>query len=245
VDGMPERILLVDDDKDFRTEFKESLSDYKVIEASSGQDALKLLRRPNQIDLVILDVMMPGLSGTEVMKEIRKLSPDISIIILTGYSSKEVAIEALKGHADDYLEKPMDIEKTREIIERFLTDRKGESGILPSDLSDKIQKVKKFVLRNCFKKVSLSDAAAAVCLSPKYLSRVFAQNTGKRFTEYRLEISINNAKKFLAIKGYNIDQIADKLGYKNTESFIRQFKKICGMTPTAYRNRIKKGRCRK
>jgi len=242
---MPERILLVDDDRDFRSEFKESLDGYKVIEASSGQEALKLLRMPNEIDLVILDVMMPGMSGTEVMREIRKLSPDISIIILTGYSSKEVAIEALKGHADDYIEKPMDIEKTREIIERLLSERKGESDISPSDLSDKIQKVKRFVLRNCFKKVSLSDAARVVCLSPKYLSRVFQQNTGKRFTEYRLEISINNAKKFLARKGYNIDQIADKLGYKNTESFIRQFKKICKMTPTAYRNWTKKGRCRK
>ena len=62
---------------------------------------MQLLRKPNEIDLVLLDVMMPGLSGTEVLREMKKLSPNLAIIILTGYSSKDVAIEALKGHADD------------------------------------------------------------------------------------------------------------------------------------------------
>lgn len=57
---MPYNILLIDDDKDFRDEFRDYLEDYKVIEAASGAEALNLLRKPNEIDLVILDVMIAG-----------------------------------------------------------------------------------------------------------------------------------------------------------------------------------------
>lgn len=232
---MPDKLLLVDDDREFREEFAESLSDYEVIQADSGQEALRLLSRANEIDLVIMDVFMPGLSGTEVLKKIRNNFPGLGIIILTGYSSKDVAIEALKGHADDYLEKPVDIEKAKEMIEAILGDKRTPDVLSSQGIKGKIEKVKKFVERNCFKKVYLEDAARAVCLSPKYLSRIFEEITGTRFTEYRLKVKITQAMVLLKKSGYNIDQIADKLGYKNTESFIRQFKKITKMTPTQYR----------
>jgi CheY-like chemotaxis protein len=57
---MPYTILLVDDDNEFREEFKDLLEDYTVIEAANGQAALDILKAPNAVDLVILDVMMPG-----------------------------------------------------------------------------------------------------------------------------------------------------------------------------------------
>lgn len=237
---MPDKLLLVDDDREFREEFAESLSDYEIIQADSGQEAMRLLSRANEIDLVIMDVFMPGLSGTEVLKQIRNNFPGLGIIILTGYSSKDVAIEALKGHADDYLEKPVDIEKARETIENILAAKRSPADSSSQGIKGKIEKVKKFVERNCFKKIYLEDAARAVCLSPKYLSRIFEEITGTRFTEYRLKVKITQAMVLLKKSGYNIDQIADKLGYKNTESFIRQFKKITRLTPTEYRKADRK-----
>jgi two-component system response regulator YesN len=236
---MPDKVLLVDDNREFREEFAESLSDYEVIQAADGQEALKILSRPNEIDLVIMDVFMPGLSGTEVLRQMRKDWPGLGIIILTGYSSKDIAVEALKGHADDYLEKPVDIEKAKEIIEGVLSVKRAPKELSGGGIKGKIEKVKNFVERNCFKKISLEDAAQAVCLSPKYLSRIFEEITGVRFTDYRLRVKINRSRELLKKSGYNIDQIADKLGYKNTESFIRQFKKITGFTPTGYRKSAK------
>ncbi len=237
---MPEKLLLVDDDREFREEFAESLSDYEVLQADSGQQALKILSRPNEIDLVILDVFMPGLSGTEVLRQIRDNYPDLGIVILTGYSSKDIAIEALKSHADDYLEKPVDVDKAKEIIENILSAKRTPDGLSSQGMKGKIEKVKYYVQRNCFKKVRLEDAAQAVCLSSKYLSRIFEENTGMRFTEYRLKVKIAQAMALLKKSGYNIDQISDKLGYKNTESFIRQFKKSVGRTPTQCRKAGKK-----
>ena len=237
---MPYNVLIVDDDKDFRDEFKDYLEDYKVIEASNGKEALELLNNPNEIDLVILDVMMPGLRGTEVLKQMKQISPGLGIIILTGYSSKEVVIEALKGQADDYLEKPIDIPKTKESIEKILESKGEKIDINAGDTEGKIERVKHFAERNYHKKVCLRDAAAIVCLSPKYLSRIFKQKTGVGFSEYRLTVKIKKAKELLKKPGYNIDQLAYMMGYQNTESFIRIFKKFTGCTPAEYRQRSKK-----
>lgn len=233
------RVLLVDDDQIFRSEFKDSFEEYGIKEASSGDEALKILKKPNEIDLVILDVRMPGINGIEVLTKIKKMSPEVAIIISTAYSSKDVAIEALREKADDYIEKPLDIEATRKIIERMLEAKKSDVDYEGMDILGKIERVKNFLRRNCFKKVSLNDAAAAVYLSPKYLSRIFKAHTRTGFSDYKLALKINKAKGFLKKTGYNINQIADKLGYENTESFIKCFKKIAGLTPTEYRKKNK------
>lgn len=234
---MAEKILLVDDDEEFRSEFKDFLEGYDIIEASDGREALKILGRANEINLVILDVMMPGLSGTDVLREIKRIDPNLGIIILTGQSSKDVAIEALKGHADDYIEKPLNPEKVREIIDKVLLKSLGECDITATDVNGKIEIIKRFVEKNCFKKIGLEDAANVVCLSPKYLSRIFKENTGVNFSEYRLKIKVEEAKKLLNRSGYNINQISEKLGYENAESFIRQFKNHTGYTPSHFRKK--------
>ena len=232
---MPETILIVDDDKEFREEFKEFLAGYEVKEASDGREALELLRKAHNIDLVILDVNMPHISGIDVLTEIKKTDPDLGTIILTGYSDKDTAIDALKGHADDYIEKPVDPEKLKAIIERILEKKHAGSDIDIVSMKGKIEKVKRFVERNCFKKTGLEDAARVVCLSPKYLSRIFKECAGESYIAYRLKIKIEKAKEILRQGGFNISQIAYKLGYENPESFIRQFKKLTGKTPTKFR----------
>jgi len=239
---MPNKILLVDDDREFREEFRDSLNEYAIVEAANGEEALNILKKPNDIDLVILDVKMPGINGTEVLKEMKDVVPGLGIVILTGHSSEDVAIEALKGHADDYIEKPLNIDKIKGVIDRLLESKSYANGDASGNETDKIEKVKSFAERNCYKKLCLKDAAMAVSLSPKYLSRIFKKNTGMGFSEYRLKIKIKEAGALLKVSGYNIDQISQKMGYENTESFIRMFKKITGYTPTEYR---KKGRSKK
>jgi two-component system response regulator YesN len=241
---MPDKILVVDDDAEFRSELKDYLEDYEILEASDGREALRLLSRANEIGVVILDVNMPGLSGTDCLKEIKRTDPNLGIIILTGHSSKDVAIEALKGHADDYIEKPLDIPNIKQAIEKLLEKREGETDIVATDIKAKIEKVKRFIERNCYKKITLNDAASSICLSPKYLSRVFKQHTKRGFNDYKLSLKINKAKGLLEKTGYNINQISDKLGYENAESFIRQFKNHTKCTPTEYRKKALKMRKR-
>jgi len=130
--SIPGRILLVDDHAAFRSEFRACFEEYEITEACNGAEALEILRKSNRIDLVILDVNMPGMSGIQVLEEIRRTTPDIGIIIQTGYGSKEVFLKVLREKADYYIEKPLNIETTREAIERTLyrlSRSRGETTI--------------------------------------------------------------------------------------------------------------------
>lgn len=235
--NLVEKILLVDDDKIFRSEFKNSLEEYDITEASTAEEALGFLRRPNDIDLVILDVMLPDSRGTDVLAEIKRLAPDTGIIILTGYSSEETAIDALRGHADEYLDKQCGIRKIKETIEKVLEAKGDQPDLECADTKGKIERVKRFIQKNLHKRITLKDAALAVCLSPKYLSRIFKEKTGTGLTRYRLRMRMEEAKRLLATTGYTVNQIADMSGYGHAEPFIRQFKKIAGFRPTEYRKK--------
>jgi YesN/AraC family two-component response regulator len=240
---MAYNILLVDDDKEFREEFRDFLDDYNVIEACDGKEALALLGRPNEIDVVILDVVMPGPSGTEVLKRIKAMCPALGVVILTGHGSKSTVIEALKGKADDYIEKPIDIHKTRDIVEKIIRQRKPPGEVIPGGTDAKIRRVMHFVERNYDKRVSLKDAAALVALSPKYLSRLFRLKAGLGFNEYRLKVRMEKGAELLESTDYSVDEISHRLGYENSESFSRLFKKTRGCTATDYRERMRtKGR---
>jgi two-component system response regulator YesN len=123
-------------------------------------------------------------------------------------------------------------------IEELMDSRPGESA--DAGIGSKIDKAKRFMARNCYKKVSLEDAASSVALSPKYFSRVFKDIAGIGFNEYRSEIRVREARSLLKNSGLNIYQISHKIGYENTESFTRLFKSSTGLTPSGYRKRYSK-----
>lgn len=234
------RILLVDDDSSFREEFSDLFRDYGVCEASSGEEALQILGKPHEIDLVVLDFKLAGLDGIEVLDRIKKEQPHIRTIILTGYSSTQVAVEALRKKADDYIEKPLDPVAFEKLIKKWLWTGKDTINPVGDDIETKINRLKTFIQRNYSKKLTLRDAAALVYLSPKYLSRAFKEHAKIGFNEYKLQLKLEQAKILLTRTRYGIGQIADQLAYQNLESFIRQFKKMTKLTPTAFRKKQKK-----
>jgi two-component system response regulator YesN len=233
---MAYNLLVVDDDAEFRFEFCECFEEYDITQAPDGESALNILKKPNSIDLVLLDVMMPGLRGTDVLAEMKKIKPDIKIIMLTGSRSKDVVIDSLKNKADEYIEKPMNVDETRQIIIKMLGDKETEGVPDTGDIKAKIEKVKKFVARNFDKMVSLEAAAEHAGLNAKYLSRVFEEIAGMGFSDFKSDIKVKKAKELLK-QGFNINQISDRLGYQKTESFIRTFKKLTGFTPALFRDK--------
>lgn len=231
---------MVDDDPDFREELRDCLDGYTVIEASNGLDALSILRKPNAIDLVILDAVMPHLSGTEVLREIKKIKPSLTIIMLTGQSNKDIAIDALKARADDYIEKPIKVAKFLEVIQSNLSLKARKGFTYTHGIHAKMEQAKQFIDRNYEKKITLENVAGQLNLSPKYFSRVFKQITGQGFNEYRLSVKITHACELLKNSDYTVTEIANRFGYQNLESFIRMFEKIMQTTPKQYRNKYQK-----
>ncbi len=108
---MKTRVLLVDDEEEFVQALAERLSirDYDVTTSLNGEDAVEKLRHYN-FDVVILDVRMPGMDGTEVLHEMKRIKPLTEVIMLTGHATVESAIEGMKQGAYDYLLKPCETE---------------------------------------------------------------------------------------------------------------------------------------
>ncbi len=105
------KILLVDDEEGFVETMAKRLTkrDFNVVSAFSGTQALDKLDENDNIDIIILDVKMPGMDGLETLKEIKKKHPLIEVIMLTGHATVESAIEGMKQGAFDYLMKPCDL----------------------------------------------------------------------------------------------------------------------------------------
>jgi len=114
---MKTRLLLVDDEKEFIGMLSQRLEarGFEVTTALSGEQALERVGEQD-VDVVILDVAMPGKDGMSTLKEIKALKPLISVIMLTGHATVETAIEGMKRGAFDYLMKPTDM---RDLVEKI------------------------------------------------------------------------------------------------------------------------------
>ena len=106
-------VLLVDDEVPFVETMTKRLTkrNLRVIMAFSGQEALEKLDKNRNLDVIILDVKMPGMDGIETLGEIKKSFPLTEVIMLTGHATVESAIEGMKSGAFDYLMKPCDLEQ--------------------------------------------------------------------------------------------------------------------------------------
>jgi two-component system nitrogen regulation response regulator NtrX len=105
-------ILIIDDEKSIRQSLKGILNDegYQALLAEDGPAGLELASRENP-DLVLLDVAMPGMDGTEVLANLKKSFPFIPVIIMTGHGSIDLAVRAIKMGSYDFLEKPLEMDK--------------------------------------------------------------------------------------------------------------------------------------
>ncbi len=106
------KILLVDDEAEFISMLAERLSlrGVKTLVATDGQGALELIERES-FHAVVLDVMMPGMDGLQTLNAIKKIDASVEVILLTGHTSLETALEGIQAGAFDYLVKPVDVDE--------------------------------------------------------------------------------------------------------------------------------------
>lgn len=110
-------VLLVDDEKEFIKALAERLEvrDFNVETAFDGFDALAKIKQQD-FDVVVLDVLMPGKDGIEILRDIKSLRPLVKVIMLTGHATVETAIEGMKAGAYDYLMKPTE---TNDLVDKI------------------------------------------------------------------------------------------------------------------------------
>jgi DNA-binding response OmpR family regulator len=117
-------ILIVDDDKDV-CEYMELLLTpigYGVTAVTDPTNAIDVLKQ-QEYHVVVLDIMMPGISGMELLQEIRHYDDDIAIIIFTGNPTVDTAVQSLKFDVDDYIKKPFDVDEFTRSLDKILRDK--------------------------------------------------------------------------------------------------------------------------
>jgi len=120
---MPKRVLIVDDEENIREMTRLALEavGYEVGEAGSGLEAFAVIGADESWDAVLLDQKMPGMVGTEVLRRLKVMLPTAPVIMMTAYASVDLAVEAMKLGATDFVRKPMTPEILRNALKATLT----------------------------------------------------------------------------------------------------------------------------
>ncbi len=129
MDASKANILVVDDEMGPRESLRMILNPYyNVLVADRGAQAIEMLKQ-NPVDLVTLDLKMPGLTGINVLEKVKAHDPDIEAIIITGYGSLDTAIEGLRLGAFDYISKPFDVNHILSLVRRGLERRTAKAKL--------------------------------------------------------------------------------------------------------------------
>ena len=114
--GRKKSVLIVDDEKIMREYLRDWLKDsYDVTTAETGEETIELVKN-HDFDALILDVRLMGKSGIEVLREVKQIKPQINSIIMTAYPSLELAVEAMKAGAAEFIVKPFPPDKLEKLI---------------------------------------------------------------------------------------------------------------------------------
>lgn len=120
------RVLIVDDEDDFRETIVKRLNARKILAegAASGVKALEVLK-DKDFDVIVLDVKMPDMDGIETLRHIKKMKPEIEVIMLTGHASVEFGLKGMQLGAFDYVMKPSPLNELLDTIGQAFNKKRG------------------------------------------------------------------------------------------------------------------------
>lgn len=158
-------VLIVDDEKNILLTLSQSLEvlQLETDTATNGEDALTKLKEKD-FSLILLDLRMPGIDGMEVLRQVREIRPDIRIIMISAYGTIELAVEAMKLGAVDFIQKPFSPEEIRELVSRVL-DREKLDEQKVADYGSAIELAKRSIGNRHFN-AAIEHVRKALCLDP-------------------------------------------------------------------------------
>ncbi|OGW57743.1 MAG: hypothetical protein A2Z09_06985 [Nitrospirae bacterium RBG_16_43_8] len=143
------KVLIVDDDVELRSTLSEILkgAGYYIDEAPSGKEAIEKITAKD-FDIAFLDLMMPKMSGIDVLKAIKKIKPKIRVIMITAFATVENAVDAIKKGASDYISKPFRIDDLLTTIRRVIEEGRFEESITKLNLDYTLSSLANPIRRN-------------------------------------------------------------------------------------------------
>ena len=253
-------LLLVDDSDDFREFMRELLSDYQVVEAVNGKDALDKIieQRP---DIILSDVMMPVMDGNELCRQVKENDETASIpfVMLTARLADEHRKEGLASGADEYITKPFNIDMLNLRLRNLLNlvKRSGEAmpqrkdepvkekqlnnGRFALNASDQrfLDQLNTYLQENmCDPDTSVESISEHLGISRVQLYKKLISLKGITPSEYLRSMRIRYAEELMRQGDLNVSEIAYKVGFNNPRYFSKYFQDAYGVTPSQYRKQM-------
>ncbi len=246
-------LLIVEDNEDFRFYLKDNLRNaYQVMEAANGNEGWSQIQAV-QPDLVVSDIMMPGMNGITLAKKIKndpRLS-HIPVILLTARAAEEQQLEGYSSGANDYITKPFNFELLQAKIRNLLAQRKAmhklfqkQAEINPSSISitpldeqfiaQAIAIVEQHISDPDF---SVEDMSRALHFSRVTLYKKLSSLTGKAPLDFIRHIRLKRAADLLAKSQLTVAEIAYEVGFNDPKYFAKYFIKEFGIKPSAYKKK--------
>ncbi|MCD8217889.1 MAG: response regulator [Clostridiales bacterium] len=214
-----------------------------IYEAENGQEAIDIILKYHP-DMMLLDVQMPLKTGLDVMHEAERAGLRPVTIILSGYDEFLYAQQALKFGAKEYFLKPVRAADILACLNRLADDcvdaEQSENEAAPREQElPLVTAAREYIKEHYTEKISLTEVAEKLGISGGYLSTLFNQNMHCGFVDYLNEIRIDHACSYLEQNYLKNYEIAHKVGFQDEKYFTKVFKKIRGVTPKEYRNKIR------
>lgn len=249
ISGLP-LLLLIEDNTDLRNYIKECLGDkYNYGEASNGGEGYKIARKCMP-DLIITDLMMPGMGGSAFCQKLKsdELLGHIPVIMLTAKSAPGEKVDGLRIGADDYITKPFHVEELKARVKNLIDQRnmlrdryKKEIHVLPGNVT--VNSMDEQFLKKALEVVekNMSDPdfgidhlLEALNTSRTHLHRKLKAITGQSASEFIRTIRLKRAAQLLEKDSNVVSQIGYETGFNDHSYFTKCFKKYFNISPSEY-----------
>jgi YesN/AraC family two-component response regulator len=226
---MTHRILLADDNPLARHALRAMLvtQPWSVTTTDNGQGAMDLLCT-SLFDVAVLDIFMPHHNGIEVLGQIRQQQIETDVVIMTGHGTIDLAVEAMKAGARDFLTKPIRPARMVETVDRVLQQR----GPLPHVLAEALDA---YVCEHAGEaSLKPADLCQHFQVSERYMRRLFQDNLNASFWERRRYHRVEKAKQILVSADVLLSRVAKQCGFKNQARLSEAFRQQEGVSPKRY-----------
>ena len=254
------RLLIVEDEAPIRNGISrhirwQELGVDEIRCAANAEEALSMQQEFHP-DIVLSDIRMPGMLGTDMCRKIHELSPDTRFIFISGYSDKEYLMAAIDLQAIGYVEKPIDGKELAELVRqavqqiRFLRQAQ-ERGISPTPkdhpltgnpdavTNPVIRQVCSYIFRHLSEPdLNVPRLAQEAQITPTYLSALFKKSTGINLTQYITLARMEAACELLRDPSLRLYEIAEAVGYTDSKYFSQQFRRTLQQSPKQYRENL-------
>ena len=195
------------------------------------------------VDVVITDIRMPGITGLDMIEQIKSVCEKVYFVVLSGYELFDYAQRSIDLGVKKFLVKPTSAREITQVLEKIeqeldITSFHNKRGAHYQGSSNLlVTRAEEFINLNYRSKFTLKDVADSLYVSSNYLSNLFKAQTGSRFSDYVTEVRLEKSIGYLQDVRYTVAQIAEMVGFSDYRYFSLVFKKKYNETPSEYRNR--------